>query len=167
MPLALLTMAKTFETVGLDFIDSAPKRTVVRVHFAHPPAAVFAALADAPGWGRWFPGFSAKSHYLTPAPYGVGSRREMIVLGRPTIERVIAWDEPSRFAFAIEEATMPGISALAEDYSIAGEPDGSSSLTWTMALDASVGAAGVIFGSIGGATVGKAARKLDRLLASA
>jgi len=89
----------------------------------------------------------------------------MIVLGRPTIERVIAWDEPSRFAFAIEEAAMPGISALAENYSIAGEPDGSSSLTWTMALDASAGAAGVIFAAIGSATFGKAARKLDRLLA--
>ena len=49
-------MAKTFRTVGLKLIDSAPKRTVVRVHFGHSPAAVFAALADAPGWGRWFPG---------------------------------------------------------------------------------------------------------------
>ena len=42
-------MAKTFRTVGLDFIDSALQRTVVRVHLGHPPAAVFAALADAPG----------------------------------------------------------------------------------------------------------------------
>jgi uncharacterized protein YndB with AHSA1/START domain len=159
-------MAKTFRAVGLDFIDSAPQRTVVRVHFGHPPAAVFAALADAPGWGRWFPGFSAKSHYQTPAPYGVGSRREMIVFGRPTIETILAWDEPSRFAFAIQQATMPGISALAENYSIEAEADGSS-LTWTMALDASAGAAGVIFGAIGGATFKAAARKLDRLLVGA
>jgi Polyketide cyclase / dehydrase and lipid transport len=158
-------MAKSFRTIGLDFIDSAPKRTVVRVHFGHPPAAVFAALADAPGWGRWYPGFSAKSHYLTPAPYGVGSRREMIVFGRPTIETILAWDEPSRWAFAIEEATMPGISALAENYSIAGEAGGGSSLTWTMALDASMRASGVIVGAAARATFRKAAKKLDRLLA--
>ena len=52
----------------------------------------------------------------------------MIVLGRPTIETILAWDEPSRWAFAIEEATMPGISALAEDCSVAGEAGGRSSL---------------------------------------
>jgi uncharacterized protein YndB with AHSA1/START domain len=158
-------MARTFRTVGLAFVDSAPARTVVTVHLGHPPAAVFAALADAPGWGRWFPGFSARSHYLTPAPHGVGSRREMIVFGRPIIETIIAWDEPARWAFAIEAATMPGIAALAEDYRIAAEAAGGSSLTWTMALDASVTAAGVVIGALASATFRTAARKLDRLLA--
>jgi uncharacterized protein YndB with AHSA1/START domain len=157
-------MAKTFRTVGLDFIDSAPNRTVVRVPFDHPPAAVFAALADAPGWGRWFPGFSVKSHYLTPAPYGVGSRREMIVFGRPVTETILAWAEPSRWAFAIEAATMPGISALAEDYRLADEPGGSS-LTWTMAYDASSGAAGLIVGAAASGSFRKAGRKLNQLLA--
>ena len=159
-------MAKTFRTVGLDFIDSAPRRTIVRVPFSHPPAAVFAALADAPGWGRWFPGFSTRSHYLTPAPHGVGSRREMIVFGRPTIETILAWDEPSRWTFAIEQATMPGISALAEDYRIAGEANGGSSLTWTMAFDASMGFSGLVLGAAARATFRKAAQQLDRLLAS-
>jgi len=157
-------MAKTFRAVGLDFFDSAPQRTVVRVPLAHPPSAVFAALADAPGWGRWFPGFSARSHYLTPPPYGVGSRREMIVFGRPTVETILAWDEPSRWAFAIQTATMPGISALAEDYRIAPEAGGSS-LTWTMALAASPRLAGALAGAAAGATFRKAARNLDRMLA--
>jgi len=89
----------------------------------------------------------------------------MIVFGRPTIETIIAWDEPSRWAFAIEEATMPGISALAENYSIAGEANGGSWLTWTMAVDASRKASGVIAGAAGSATFRKAAKKLDRLLA--
>jgi uncharacterized protein YndB with AHSA1/START domain len=158
-------MAKTFRTVGLDFLDSAPKRTVVRVHFGHSPSAVFAALADAPGWGRWFPGFSAKSHYLTPAPYGVGSRREMIVFGRPVTETILAWDEPSRWAFAIEAVTMPGVRALAEDYRIAAETGGGSTLTWTLAFDASSRASGVIVAAASSATFRKAAQKLDRLLA--
>lgn len=159
-------MAKTFRSVGLDFIDSAPQRTVVRVHFGHPPAAVFAALADAPGWGRWFPGFSARSHYLTPAPYGVGSRREMIVFGRPTIETILAWDEPSQWAFAIEAAAVPGISALAENYSIEAEAGGGCSLTWTMALAASMRVSGVVIGAAARATFRRAAANLDRLLAS-
>ena len=90
----------------------------------------------------------------------------MIVFGRPTIETILAWDEPSRWAFAIEQATMPGISALAEDYRIAGEASGGSSLTWTMAFDASMGVSGLVVGAAARATFRKAAQQLDRLLAS-
>ncbi len=87
----------------------------------------------------------------------------MVVFGRPVTETILAWDEPSRFAFAIEAATMPGISALAEDYRVADEPGGSS-LTWTMAYDASSGAAGLIVGASASAAFRRAGRKLNQLL---
>jgi hypothetical protein len=75
-------MAKDLAPVTSDFFDSAPQRSSTRIRLNHPPAAVFAALAEDPaGWGAWFPGFGRDGRYLGPGPFGVGTQRQVSVRG--------------------------------------------------------------------------------------
>jgi Polyketide cyclase / dehydrase and lipid transport len=156
-------MAKDLRPVGLDFFESAPHRYVTTAQIGHPVDAVFAALADDPaGWAKWFPGFSDKSKWLTPAPHGVGSQREMVMRGQSITETIIAWDASTRWSYFIARATMPGIRVFAEDYAL--KPvDGGTELTWTVALDALGPVAGLL-GKMGGKQFKTAAANLDKLL---
>jgi hypothetical protein len=155
-------MPKELKQVDTDFFQSAPYRKVLRVSLAQPPQAVFDALAKDPaGWSSWFPGFSA-GKYLTAPPQGPGSDREMVMRGMTIVESVIHWEEPTRWAFRVSKATMPGVRAFAEDYLI--EPEGTGSqLTWTLALDAPKPLAAII-GAAGASGVRKAVGNLERHL---
>jgi len=156
-------MARDLAPVDVGFFDTAPRRTTWEIRVAARPAAVFDALArDPAGWGEWFPGFSKNGRFLTPAPHGVGSRREMHLGGVAVVETIIAWEESSRWALRIDRATIPGVRAMAEDYRIV--PDGDGSLvTWTVALDAVRPAASVLL-AVGGSVFRRAGRKLERRL---
>jgi carbon monoxide dehydrogenase subunit G len=162
-------MASDLAPVDLSFFASAPHRTVRDVQIAAPPEKVFDALArDPAGWGQWFPGFSRSGRYLTAQPHGVGSEREMRLGGTRLVETVLAWEEPSRWAFRVSSAAMPGVRAMAEDYRITPK-DGGSLLTWTVALS---GAGPMTFavgavGAVAGALVARAARNLERRLQAA
>jgi hypothetical protein len=161
-------MAKNLNPVGLDFLANAPYRVVAELRVGHSIAAVFEAIAERPeDWGRWYPGFGDGGRYSTPQPPGVGTIREMRVGGLPVTETLIAWDEPTRWAFFINRATMPGIRALAEDYQLA--PDGDATvLTWTLALDLAPAAKplGLILGPATKALGRRAFGNLDRRLGS-
>jgi carbon monoxide dehydrogenase subunit G len=161
-------MAKNLRAVGLEFLASAPNRTVTQVRLAQPIEVVFGAIAEHPEhWGSWYPGFGAGG-YTSPAPHGVGSVREMKVGGLLTIETMLAWDAPSRWAFYISKATMPGIRAFAEDYALA--PDGADGtlLTWTLAVELAPAAKplGPLLGKAGPKLTRRAFAKLDRRLAT-
>lgn len=132
---ATLRRMGTLRSVDLAWLDSAPVRCTKSRALHHPPAAVFAAIAGDPGgWGRWFPGFDDSGHYTDEAPHGTGSVRKVRVGGVTVTERVLAWDEPSRWAFCAESTGIPSFAALAEDYRLAPTSDGSL-LTWTFAVD--------------------------------
>jgi carbon monoxide dehydrogenase subunit G len=156
-------MTNDLAPVDVGFLDTAPTRTTRDFRVAAQPAAVFDALArDPAGWGHWFPGFSKNGRYLSPAPHGVGSQREMHLGGLPLLETVIAWDEATRWAFRVDRATMPGVRAMAEEYRIV--PDGDGSLvTWTVALDAAAPMK-VVLGPLAGTMVQRAGKKLERRL---
>jgi hypothetical protein len=159
-------MASATRPVDLSFLETAPHRTTRSFSFTATPDELFAALAHDPaGWGEWFPGFSRDGRYLTPAPHGVGSQREVKVGRTRLVETVIAWDEGRRWAFTIAEGGMPGVKALAEDYVV--EPEGTGSrLTWTLASETSPHLAGKLSGALAGALGKKAFGTLDRVLAA-
>ncbi|MCW2524406.1 MAG: polyketide cyclase [Frankiales bacterium] len=162
-------MAKNLRAVGLDFLDTAPSRTVAQLRIGHPVAEVFAALADHPeDWGSWYPGFGQGGHYVPPTPPGLGATRAMKVGGLLTTETIIAWDAPTRWAFYISRATMPGIRAFAEDYQLAS--DGAETvLTWTLAVDLAPAGKplGPVLGKFGPALSRRAFANLDRHLGAA
>lgn len=127
---------------GLDFLDSAPVVHVFEGDVAAPRKAVFALVSDTASWSRWFPGFRRGS-YGDPPETGthVGTPRA-IELG-PGVrieEHVAAWDEPARYAYAVERTSVPMAHALVESWDLAeidlpGEPGGGTRVKWTFAVD--------------------------------
>jgi hypothetical protein len=119
---------------GLDFLTSAPRRWTFSAPVAAPPTAVFAALsADPSTWASWFPGFTA-GHYEGEGTPGLGSGREVTVGRARYRETMVAWDEPTRWTYRVDETTVPMADALVEEWRIA--PDGDHSVvSWTFAID--------------------------------
>jgi carbon monoxide dehydrogenase subunit G len=157
-------MAKALARVGPDFIASAGYRKVQQLTVALPIDVVFAALSGDPaGWGQWFPGFSSSGRYLPQASPEADVQREMVMRGLALTENVIVSEEPTRWAFCVTQATMPGVRAFAEDYVLATAGDGTS-VTWTIALDLAPWARplGPVMGSVGASAVRKAFVNLER-----
>ena len=134
---------------------------------AAPPADAFAAIsADPSTWVAWFPGLSA-GHYEGDHPPGVGSGREVTVARTRYRETILAWDAPHRWAYRVDETSVPLAHALVEEWTV--ERDGDHSIVgWTFAIDARplylVGLP--LAGTVMGRVFRRAMRNLSRHLAS-
>ena len=126
--------------VDAGFLETAPYRFTATEIVSRPATDLFRAIAGDPaGWGRWFPGFSTSGRYLTPPPYGAGSRRQVRMAGLAYDETILAWEEPAgkragRYTFRVDRAGAPLASALVEDYLMA-DHGTYSTLQWTFAVD--------------------------------
>jgi Polyketide cyclase / dehydrase and lipid transport len=128
-------MPSDLQPVGLEFFETAPFRHVSTEVVHRPADAIFAAISEDPaGWGSWFPGFSHQGRFLTPPPHGVGAVREVVMLGTRFREEVLAWEAPHRWAFRVDQSSLPFANALAEDYRVVPDRD-YSVVQWTLALD--------------------------------
>ena len=120
--------------VGLDFLDSAPHRFVFEAEVGAPRPDVFAAIsADPSTWTLWFPGLDEGS-YDGPGPYGVGSVRQVRMGTDLYRETMLAWDEPGRWAYRVDESTGDLARALVEDWVFDGR-DATTSVRWTFAIE--------------------------------
>jgi hypothetical protein len=124
------------QTVGLDFLDTAP----VRVHRTRviraPLPAVFEAVAGDPaGWARWCPGFTPASQWTSPPPHTVGSVRTMYAFGAVIVERVLRWNDDARWTFVIDETSKPAFDAFLEDWQFERVGGTSTRVTWSMAAE--------------------------------
>lgn len=96
---------------------------------------VFGALsADPMAWTDWFPGVSSGTYEGVP---GVGAKRIVKVRGASFFETILAWDEPSRWTFRVDRATVPLAKALVEDWTFEEHADGTL-VRWTFALEPTV-----------------------------
>jgi hypothetical protein len=121
------------EPVALDFLDAAPVRFHYTAPLPAPVADVFATISADPSTWTWFPGL-ADAGYDSPPPFGVGTRRSVVMEGVTYRETLLAWDEPTRWAYRVDESSDASFRALAEDWVMAGADRGST-LTWTFAVD--------------------------------
>jgi hypothetical protein len=119
--------------VGLDFLATAPVRFDYVAPLPAPPATVFGAISADPSTWTWFPGL-ADARYESAPPFGVGTIRSVVMDGVAYRETLLAWDEPSRWAYRVDESSDATFRALAEDWVVAAEGLGST-LTWTFAVD--------------------------------
>lgn len=154
--------------VDLDFLDTAPLRLTFAGTLRAMPEAVFAAIADdVAALPRWY-GAVAAAEYAGAAPFGVGTRRRVKLVGGVAFhERIIAWDSPDRYAYRVERTTVPGIRAMADKWTIRWTPAGTR-LAWTIAVDAALPAAAAFRASAPGIAVAtrRAIGRLDRMLAA-
>lgn len=90
-----------------------------------------AISADPKTWASWFPAFSDGGYETAP---GLGARRWVRVAGLTYRETIVAWDEPSRWSYRVDESTLPMADALVEEWTM--EPRGEATLVrWTFAVD--------------------------------
>lgn len=98
------------------------------------PERVWSALTSDESLAAWRLGVRSL-RWLTPRPFGVGTRREVVLpLSAMTIrEEFFRWDEGRRYSFCVHEANRPVLRQFAEDYLVEPTPTGSR-FTWTIAL---------------------------------
>lgn len=108
------------QPVALPFIAQAPfhfdNETVVEANAED----IFAILA-ATNWADWFEDFIAVK-WLTLEPHGEGAAREVKLTTLSARERFLAWEPGRRYCFAIDEISVPLVSAMIEDIQL--EPQG-------------------------------------------
>jgi uncharacterized protein YndB with AHSA1/START domain len=126
-------MAHHLRTVELDFLDKAPHRFMFEAAIPASQEAVFAAISDDPATWTWWPGHEG-GQYETPPPHGVGSRREMHMGESQYRETILAWDEPTRWAYRVDESADALINALVEEWTVEGDGPGST-VRWTFAVE--------------------------------
>lgn len=132
----------TLAPVDEHFLSSAPARYADTFEIARPAEDVWRELvAERPlHWCRELSG-----RWTSERPFGVGTTREMKVLGgaMKVQEHFFVWEEGRRHAFYVTEANLPVFRRLAEDYVV--EPDGPERcrFTWVVAAEpATLGKAG-------------------------
>ncbi len=124
------------DKVADEWIDTAPVRLVNRVVVDASPERIWAALEDADMWPRWA---TVITHveWTSERPFGVGTTRTVTMRGGMTgYEEFIAWDPHRRMSFRFNEASMNGVRAFAERYTIDPAPGGTS-VEWVMAMQPS------------------------------
>ncbi len=126
---------KTLPATDLAFFDDAPVRITSSAVIAADPARVFAALADAAGWPRWFPRMY-EAAWTSPQVAQLGAERLVkLKLYGNFVERMIAWQPGRRYAFTMVGSTSPLARRIAEDYRLTDRGDGTTTIDWTMATE--------------------------------
>lgn len=153
--------------VDLDFLKTAPLRMSFANTLRATPRAVFDAIAhDVTNIPRWYAAV-AEAEYGGQPPYGVGTKRRVKLVGGVTFhEQILAWDAPVRYAYRFEHTSVPGIRAMAEEWSVLETPAGTR-VVWTVAVDATLATAIAVRASAPGIMVAtrRAMARLDRMLA--
>jgi hypothetical protein len=121
--------------VGLEFLDEAPLRVEVEVATSLARPEVWAAFVDPTTWRHWFPGVRAAAYPAQGPPYGVGTLRTADVEGQLFEETVLAWDEPTRWAYRIDRCTAALAHAQVESTEFAVGPGGGTRVRWILASD--------------------------------
>jgi uncharacterized protein YndB with AHSA1/START domain len=158
-------MTHSLRTVDLDFLEKAPHRFVFEATIPASQGTVFAAISDDPSTWTWWPGHEGGA-YETPPPHGVGSRREMHMGDSQYRETILAWDEPTRWAYRVDESADSLIDALVEEWIVEG--DGArSTVRWTFAvepgsdMEAAISAAKTMIGDMFALAMAKLSARLS------
>lgn len=114
------------------FAASAKKQFTYDVAVPGSGAAAFRAVTEPELLGRWLPDVKSPK-WLTSAPHGVGSVREVRVAGIAVHEKVLVWEPGERFVFCIVRANVPLLRRMVEDFRMTRMESGGTRVQWTIA----------------------------------
>jgi hypothetical protein len=116
------------------FLASAPTRFVDTFDIALPASEVWAELTR-DGTLDWCRGLEIT--WLSPRPFGVGTKRQAKVLGGlvRVQEEYFIWEEGRRKAFYVTSARPPFYRRSAEDYVVDALGPDRCRFTWTLAFE--------------------------------
>jgi hypothetical protein len=118
---------------SLEFLKTAPKRWIFDGRVDALPEKVFDAISADPGTWTWFPGFTT-GRYVGEGPHELGAIREIKVGPSIYHETIVAHDRPNRWAYRVDETTVPLAKALVEEWTVEAA-GGGSTVRWTFAID--------------------------------
>jgi hypothetical protein len=119
---------------GLDFLENPPDSLDFEAEINCSAMHLFEALADIEQLPSWLDEYKGAS-WLTDAPFGLGSLREVRLKTLTVHERFVAWDPGKRISFTMEGITLPIVSALGEDMRIEAIDDSHCRLKWRVAYE--------------------------------
>ena len=123
------------QAVELDFIERAPLQFSNVIELNATPDVVFDVLADIDSWPKWFEGMTS-SAWLTPAPYGQGSQRQVTLLGLVKVdETFLVWQPGKRFCFRFEQQNALLAKAGIEDVQLKALDNNRCRLTYSVYLE--------------------------------
>ena len=104
-----------------------------------PAHRVFDELAGHPeNWANWFRSVVRKCYYEGGPPYGVGAARRIALRGGILAREIVLVREPDRrFAYRIDEISLPGVRAFMEEWALEPTNDGRTQVRWVLAADMS------------------------------
>jgi hypothetical protein len=115
------------------FLASAPSRFVETIEVALPADTVWAELTR-DGTLDWCRGLNIT--WLSPRPFGVGTKRQAKLLGVLRVqEEYFVWEEGRRMAFYVTSVRPPAYRRSAEDYLVETLGADRCRFTWTLAFD--------------------------------
>lgn len=95
-------------------LDFESRHRFVNVVEIDAPASKVFPLLTGERFTEWLPDLLSWE-WTSPAPRGVGSTRIVRLRSLAVKERILAWDEGRRFAFAIEAISVPLVRRMTED----------------------------------------------------
>jgi hypothetical protein len=118
----------------LDFCERSPRRIVNEAVLPLDAARAFELIASSDELGSWLQDFVSCT-WTSPAPYGVGSTRDVRLRLFSVTERFIAWQPGERLAFTMTATTLPVFSRAVEDLKLTPLAPDRTRLSWTAHYD--------------------------------
>ncbi|MFT7581561.1 MAG: hypothetical protein ACI9MR_003239 [Myxococcota bacterium] len=116
----------------IGFVDTAKHHFTFDFQVAGPPELVFDAMTAPEHFAKWFPDYRG-CRWVSEAPHGRGSQREVALKGLTVMEHVLVYDRGERFTFTLTKASVPLLSRMVEDFRLDARPDGGTRVQWTVA----------------------------------
>jgi hypothetical protein len=132
-------MAHALRSEDLAFLGTAPARQVHVAELDVPDHRVFDELTGHPeNWVNWFRPVVRECHYEGGPPYGVGAVRRVAFRGGIVArEIVLVWESNRRFAYRIDEISLPGVGAFMEEWAVEPINGDRTRVRWVLAADMS------------------------------
>lgn len=136
-----MTTALATRTIGklnIDQVTHAPRRLTKSIRLHARQDEVFSFIRQHEKWTNWFPVLEAVSvdNRQAQSPGGNDCIRHCtLVNGAQFSERIVGYDAPNQFGYAIEDGNPLGVQGHLAVVTVEAEAAGSSTLRWYQYFD--------------------------------